>query len=146
MTSGLRQSILNLIANGLTDTQIAQRLGVTRNSVIGHRHRAGLACNKSPDAIAQGSKRGAGQKFPNWKGGIGAKATEARQSTRTCKYIEGDPRTPGWSYCGKRVCRAESSYCQRHDDLCHTKARTPEQQAAVDLRMATARAAKGMVA
>lgn len=146
MTSGLRQSILNLIANGLTDTEIAGRLGVTRNSVIGHRHRAGVAGNRSSEAIAQGSKRGAAQKFPNWNGGIGAKAAEPRQPNGKCRWIDGDPQKSGWRYCDRPVSHVGSSWCTDHRQRVYTTARTPEQQAAIDARMAKIRAAKGMAA
>lgn len=41
----LGESIRALLAEGLCDGDIAERLGVTRNQVIGKRHRMNLACN-----------------------------------------------------------------------------------------------------
>lgn len=130
----IRQSVLALVAKGLTDNEIAGRLGVSRDVVIGHRHRAKVEPN-----MAQVSKNGRevrrrgfgagrsaqarGAFAPNWRGGIGPKAPEPRQPTAKCKYIEGDPRSAGWSYCGKSVCWIESSYCRRHHDLCHMRPR-----------------------
>jgi hypothetical protein len=35
-----------------------------------------------------------------------------------CRYIAGDPRAPGWSWCG-RPCRSRSPWCEAHHIVCH---------------------------
>ncbi len=125
MTSDLRQSILDLIRKGLTDNEIATRLRITRNSVIGHRHRAEIACNQSNSPFSR-LKHPDGRKFPNWKGGIGAKAAEPKQSGRGCRYVHGDPRAK-WRWCDKPVDRPGGPYCTKHWAMTHVRYHRPEE-------------------
>jgi len=147
MTSTIRQSVLDLIGEGLTDTEIAARLGVTRNSVIGHRHRAGVACNVSDSPFSR-RKHNDGRKFPNWKGGIGARTANPLSPSNSCKWIDGDPQKSGWSYCGAPVSHVGSAWCAAHRKRVYAGSasplieRTPEEQAALNIRMAKMRAAR----
>lgn len=36
---------------------------------------------------------------------------------RGCKYIAGDPRQSGWSYCGEKLVGSDSSWCAEHHAL-----------------------------
>ena len=42
---------------------------------------------------------------------------------RGCKFIAGDPRQRGWSYCGETLAGPESSWCEEHHALVY--GRTP---------------------
>lgn len=33
---------------------------------------------------------------------------------RGCKYISGDPKQGGWSYCGEKLVESNSSWCEEH--------------------------------
>jgi hypothetical protein len=41
--------------------------------------------------------------------------------TARCQFITGDPRKPGFSFCGAPVERPDRVYCPTHDLECHRK-------------------------
>ena len=43
--------------------------------------------------------------------------------TDGCRFIDGDPRQSGWSYCGKEPAEKGASWCVEHYDAVHVKTR-----------------------
>ena len=46
----IRAQVVALAQAGKTDREIARALGITKNTIIGHRHRAGLRANVDPNS------------------------------------------------------------------------------------------------
>lgn len=79
--------------------RLARELGLTRNTVIGVLHWAGLTSK--------------------------AKRVEiARREPRGCRYIHGHPDQPHWHYCQAKQ-RPGSSYCETHHLICHRPIEEP---------------------
>lgn len=93
-----------LWGNGKSASEIAQMLGdqITRNAVIGKAHRLGLSGRPSPIR-----KKPAAQAEPV------AGATILNLTDRMCKWPIGDPREPGFHFCG-RPSVSGLPYCAEH--------------------------------
>lgn len=130
-----------LWANGLSALQIATRIGgTTRNAVIGKIHRLGLAGRANPyknpgsrmvakrprttpvstkhiAAVRAAVKVRTMPEFPT------EPLTEVADVVRVfsvadlephhCRWISGDPKQPGWGYCGDTQVPGQS-YCAAH--------------------------------
>ena len=127
-----RVSILSkLWIDGFTASQIAERLGVTRNAVIGKVHRLGLSGRGAPSAPRaitplQTRPRGPRRAAPSRPAKpvrrdttLAPAAPEApglvdsliHLGPHACKWPIGDPKSPGFSFCGRR---ADGRYCAAH--------------------------------
>jgi hypothetical protein len=79
---------------------LGQRLGKTRNMVIGKAHRMGLGlcnfavCQPTPDPFPPPS---------------------------SCLFGIGDPHKPGFRFCGEPVTERRSNYCSEHAERCRLK-------------------------
>jgi GcrA cell cycle regulator len=102
-TDTLQAQLRELWEQGLTASQIAAELSVTRNAVIGKAHRLGLSGRASP---IQRSKA--------------PKLTLVALKERMCRWPIGHPGDPDFYFCGGEV-RPNSSYCPEH----HVRAYMP---------------------
>jgi len=94
----------SLWAQGVSASEIAETIGdgVTRNSVIGKAHRMKLTGRPSP------INRKNALKGP----------TLLVMTDRMCKWPVGDPKTPGFYFCG-RVVDLSMTYCPEHKALAY---------------------------
>lgn len=104
-TPEITASLIALWEEGLPTAEIGQRLGVTKNAVIGKVHRLGLAKRQSP--IKGGPPRGKRKKpvaevirLDSLKPGM-------------CSWPEGDPGTEEFRFCGEKAVVGKP-YCEGH--------------------------------
>lgn len=98
-TAAEDEQLRRLYSSSLTARQIGDLLGgLSKNSVIGRANRLGLGQRKSS---------GDDRREPSPIGELGR--------ARGCQWIDGDPLTPGWSFCGERLKEGSRfSYCANH--------------------------------
>ncbi len=97
------EELKRLWGEGLTTGEIGKALDVSKNAVVGKAHRLGLKGRPSP------IKRGKAQR---------AKAepkirSVIELSAHTCRWPIGDPREPGFHFCGKPAMSGKP-YCAEH--------------------------------
>ena len=95
-TDSLQARLRELWTQGLTASQIAAELHVTRNAVIGKAHRLGLSGRASPIQRT---------KLP--------KLTLVALKERMCRWPIGHPGEPDFHFCGGEA-RPNSPYCPEH--------------------------------
>ena len=90
-------------------SEIADIIGdnVSRNAIIGKAHRLALAGRPSPIKKKE-------QKH----------TTLQRLTERMCKWPVGDPKKPGFYFCGK-VVDVTVTYCPEHRSMAYTTPRKP---------------------
>ena len=129
-------TLSKLWLDGLSASQIAKQLGgVTRNAVIGKVHRLGLSGRGAPSAPTRAPRLAA----PRHRRPVRAAVLTARPSpaaptsppmptpkepglvdtlvqlgAHACKWPIGDPKSPGFSFCGRRT---DGRYCEAHERL-----------------------------
>lgn len=101
-----------LWGNGKSASEIAALLGdnITRNAVIGKAHRLGLSNSGTPV-----------RKKPTAPPLASAGATILNLTDRMCKWPIGDPREPGFHFCG-RPCQPGLPYCSEHAAIAYQPA------------------------
>ena len=126
----------SLWLGGLSASQIAKHLGgVTRNAVIGKVHRLGLSGRAATVAPARpprtSTPRSSGRETaPRPKPAIrpgaltvrleraaegrGLVSSMAALGAHACKWPIGDPKSPEFSFCGRRT---DGRYCATHEAL-----------------------------
>ena len=128
-------TLRTLWLDGLSAAQIAKSLGgVTRNAVIGKVHRLGLSGRAAPAAPGRAPRGAATRPVRTVRA---ARTPPTRRSTsfvreapvsapeapglvtdmvrlgaHACKWPIGDPKAPGFSFCGQF---AEGRYCRGHE-------------------------------
>ena len=146
MVEGLRQMWIE----GLTANEIAKKLGVSKNSIVGKVHRLCLTARPSP--IKKKDEEIAAEIVKEKVEVItietkpqeeeitveteiatvvpAKKKTVAEQRVKlinldshTCRWPIGDPRDDDFCFCGKKV-RAGQTYCDEHSMLAYVKANT----------------------
>ena len=126
-------TLSKLWRDGLSASQIATQLGgVTRNAVIGKVHRLGLSgrgAPSTPRAMAQRparprrrqravatrrtpAMRHIAEPPPAAPEGPGLIDNLVDLGAHVCKWPIGDPKSAGFSFCGRR---AEGRYCAAHE-------------------------------
>ncbi|MBU1376119.1 MAG: GcrA cell cycle regulator [Alphaproteobacteria bacterium] len=124
-------TLTKLWLDGLSASQIATRVGVTRNAVIGKVHRLGLSGRSAPSAPRAIAATSTGPRRPR-RVASPQPVKAVRQDTpdapltpeapglvdslvhlgpHACKWPIGDPKISGFSFCGRR---AEGRYCPEH--------------------------------
>ncbi len=98
-TDEQEEKLKQLWREGKTASQIAEELGgVSRNAVIGKAHRLGLSGRPSPIKVKASRPKKVGL----------LDLTE-----RMCRWPIGDPRQPGFYFCGKQAMPG-LPYCAEH--------------------------------
>jgi GcrA cell cycle regulator len=104
---------------GLSISQIGERLGVTRNAVAGKAHRLNLRKRQSP--IAKKPKKAVEPETP--KDLPLRLALRGIQWSRSkCVWPSGDPKTVEFSFCGEAIVPGKP-YCLEHCELAYTTSR-----------------------
>ena len=127
------EQLRNCVVTGLTCSQIAAEIGVTRNAVIGKIHRLGLAPARPPGGAARACPPRArhprrrllrllGAEAPSIVADEGAEAAPI-ESAQPCSLLEidsgkchwplGDPHDSGFAFCGNDAVTG-FSYCVGH--------------------------------
>jgi GcrA cell cycle regulator len=94
---------------GLTARLVAERLKTTRNAIIGMLYRASMRGTYI-------RPRAAASKPPS--------SCIAPDPGRGCRWIDGDPRQPGWTFCGEPV-EHGGSWCKAHHARVFTAEKKP---------------------
>jgi GcrA cell cycle regulator len=133
------QQLQSCLTAGLTCSQIAAEIGVTRNAVIGKINRLGMSSGKRPAALAKRMQSARGGGGPTTRmvrllramhaqmsavapsdTGVGAAPVESAQRCSLlelaggrCRFPLGDPAKPDFAFCGNDAV-AGFSYCAGH--------------------------------
>ena len=136
-------------AEGLTANEIAKKLGVTKNAIVGKVHRLCLKARPSPIKTKNADENGEDVVNTVAEDDLFAKTTEVSSEqpeeeviseqivekkvchghnvklteldSHTCRWPIGDPRDDDFCFCGKRV-RTGQTYCDEHSAMAYVKA------------------------
>jgi GcrA cell cycle regulator len=103
------EQLRELWAEGLTTGEIGKRLGVSKNAVVGKAHRLELKGRPSP--IKRSKTPRAAPAAPKEKDQKIRSVVDL--SAHTCRWPIGDPREPGFHFCGAPS-MATKPYCEKH--------------------------------
>ena len=144
-TTDMIEKLRQLWKDGLTTNEIAKRLGVSKNSIVGKVHRLSLTARPSPikkkaeqpvvkveEAPAKPAK--SARKITIEPVEINLTATQTTSSAsdktgniplteldnHTCRWPIGDPRDENFCFCGKKV-RSGQTYCDEHAAIAYVK-------------------------
>lgn len=115
-TADAVRTLIQLWDEGLSSQKIADRMGLTKNAIIGKVHRLGLPKRK-PAIKGQLSKHEKEQR---------SLSLEKKRQPTGCRFIHGDPRdkeADDWHYCQAPLKNEESPYCSTHHRMTHTGVR-----------------------
>lgn len=144
-TEEMIDSLKQMWKEGLTTTEIAKRLGVSKNSIVGKVHRLNLKARPSPikkkeevvvapevtvakeeETVKQVAKpikkinispiNVSNEKVKKENSYL--KLTEL--DNHTCRWPIGDPRDDNFCFCGKAV-RSGQTYCEEHSAIAYVK-------------------------
>ena len=135
MVEGLQQ----MWTEGLTANEIAKRLGVSKNSIVGKVHRLCLKARPSPikkkddeieekeiePSVVEEIKTEENEPIvevkneKKHKNGNHVKLVDL--DSHTCRWPLGDPRDEDFCFCGKKV-RMGQTYCEEHAAMAYVKA------------------------
>ncbi len=129
------EKLRQLWAQGLTANEIAKKLGVTKNAIVGKVHRLCLTARPSPIKSKDAEEEIPQQ--PDLIEKIEEKPVEevakphkteeltniklADLDSHTCRWPIGDPRDDDFCFCGKKV-RSGQTYCDEHSMQAYVKA------------------------
>lgn len=134
-------ALLRELYGTMPTREIAERLGRSRNAVIGQAYRLGLA---KPSPMHRKANRNRPKEVPM------STPVEPKEPTRgLCHFIAKEVTDPAWSYCHKPVreprmtCDGLRSvdYCAEHYSLMYVPPKPPAQKATVELFRQQRRAA-----
>ncbi|MDY6960292.1 MAG: GcrA family cell cycle regulator [Pseudomonadota bacterium] len=137
-------SLTKLWTDGLSASQIATRLGVTRNAVIGKVHRLELPARRTTQRAAVRRPLDRGTRGPRPSGHTAERRRGGSLKTLPaprlrplpqievepcrialldlgegqCRWPIGDPKEAGFAFCGHP---AHRSYCGRHEIAAHSR-------------------------
>ena len=141
------EELRRLWDKGLTASEIAKKLGVTKNAIVGKVHRLCLKARPSPiktkdeemkqvqETVAQKVVVEAEivEELPVEENVSETDSTSISTSndgnklklvdldSHTCRWPLGDPRDDDFGFCGKKV-RAGQTYCDEHSAMAYVKA------------------------
>ena len=129
------EKLRQLWAQGLTANEIAKKLGVTKNAIVGKVHRLCLTARPSPIKSKEAEEESPQQ--PDLIEKIEEKPVEevakphkteeltniklVDLDSHTCRWPIGDPRDDDFCFCGKKV-RSGQTYCDEHSMQAYVKA------------------------
>ena len=109
---------------GLPITKIGIEIGVSRNAIAGKAHRLGLPKRNSPISKSgdprknqEISPKNASKQLP-----LKIMLREVEWSRNRCCWPIGDPKLPGFSFCGTSIIPGRP-YCEEHSNLAYTNTR-----------------------
>ena len=109
---------------GLPITKIGMELGVSRNSIAGKAHRLGLPKRNSP--ISKSGEPRKNKSISNFETSkelpLKILLREVEWSRNRCCWPIGDPKLPGFSFCGTSIMPGRP-YCEEHSNLAYTATR-----------------------
>lgn len=134
MVDDLRQMWIE----GLTANEIAKKLGVSKNSIVGKVHRLCLTARPSPikkkeELANEAEVVDVGNVIQTEKSEKVKETVSVQKNTEngkiklvdlgnhTCRWPIGDPRDEDFAFCGRRV-RAGQTYCDEHAMMAYVKA------------------------
>ena len=138
------EQLRKMWAQGLTANEIAKKLGVTKNSIVGKVHRLCLQARPSPiksketEELKTENLSAAEINIDSEQTNKNANETVAESKEKnsdnqneniklinldshTCRWPIGDPRDEDFCFCGKKV-RIGQTYCDEHSLLAYVKA------------------------
>lgn len=112
------EQLKELYAEGWSSSQIAEKLGVTRNAIIGKTNRLKLRrqpvlrqARRYQPVVVPRKPRDAKRQYAEVE-------AEPREMNRQCRWPIGDPRLPGFHFCDAP---SSGTYCAEHHALAHAK-------------------------
>lgn len=141
-TDQMVEDLRQMWIEGLTANEIAKKLGVSKNSIVGKVHRLCLTARPSPikkkedeilpEAIPEAENEPVVEELAAQENVIPEPVENANRlsplgiklvnlDSHTCRWPLGDPRDEDFGFCGKKV-RAGQTYCDEHSALAYVKA------------------------
>ena len=109
---------------GLPITKIGIEIGVSRNAIAGKAHRLGLPKRNSPISKSGDPRKNKVTSSENTIQQLPLKIMlrEVEWSRNRCCWPIGDPKLPGFSFCGTSIIPGRP-YCEEHSNLAYTNTR-----------------------
>ena len=109
---------------GLPITKIGLELGVSRNAIAGKAHRLGLPKRNSPISKSGDPRKNQTDSHFETSKDLPLKILlrEVEWSRSRCCWPIGDPKLPGFSFCGTSIIPGRP-YCEEHSNLAYTTKR-----------------------
>ena len=109
---------------GLPITKIGIEIGVSRNAIAGKAHRLGLPKRNSPISKSGDPRKNQETSPKNTLQQLPLKIMlrEVEWSRNRCCWPIGDPKLPGFSFCGTSIIPGRP-YCEEHSNLAYTNTR-----------------------
>ena len=109
---------------GLPITKIGIEIGVSRNAIAGKAHRLGLPKRNSPISKSGDPRKNQEISSKNTSKQLPLKIMlrEVEWSRNRCCWPIGDPKLPGFSFCGTSIIPGRP-YCEEHSNLAYTNTR-----------------------
>jgi len=139
------EQLRKMWSEGLTANEIAKKLGVTKNAIVGKVHRLCLKARPSPikskdnvvettvvqpeteivsEEIYEDELIGQSVELPQVSEQKVCKGNNVKLvdlDSHTCRWPLGDPRDDDFCFCGKKV-RSGQTYCDEHSAVAYVKA------------------------
>lgn len=142
-TEEMIDNLKKMWTEGLTTNEIAKKLGVSKNSIVGKVHRLNLKARPSPIKKKEETTSVNNSSTVDDSGKSSSKiikkisitpvnissSNEIRQDSclkltqldnHTCRWPIGDPRDDNFCFCGKAV-RGGQTYCEEHSAIAFVK-------------------------
>ena len=107
------KNLKKLWQKGATTAEIAKKLGLSKNSIIGKVHRLNLETRPSPIKKAAPVKKAKETKATNERIGI------MELKLNTCRWPIGDPTDDDFHFCGKNTATGKP-YCAEHCTMAYS--------------------------
>ena len=108
---------------GLPITKIGNEIGVSRNAIAGKAHRMGLPKRNSPISKSGDPRKNQVVNAENSKQlPLKILLREVEWSRNRCCWPIGDPKLPGFYFCGTSIVPGRP-YCEEHSNLAYTTTR-----------------------
>ena len=109
---------------GLPITKIGIEIGVSRNAIAGKAHRLGLPKRNSPISKSGDPRKNQVSSLKENTKQLPLKLLlrEVEWSRNRCCWPIGDPKLPGFSFCGTSIVPGRP-YCEEHSNLAYTNTR-----------------------